>query len=54
MPWGERRYWYKMREEQQKAMKLLQKAARDAQKAQAKEVQIKQKALEKQRLREIK
>jgi hypothetical protein len=54
MPWGDRRYWYKVRDEQMRAIKLMQRAAKDAQKAQMKELKIKQKAQEKERIRELK
>lgn len=54
LPRGERRRWYKMREEQEKAMRLMQRAANDAQKAQEKDAKVRQKATEKQRLKELK
>jgi hypothetical protein len=54
MPWGERRYWYKMQDEQLKGIKMMQKAAKDGQKAQMKEAKIKQKAIDKERARELK
>jgi hypothetical protein len=54
LPWSERRRWYKMREEQEKGIRLMQKAAVDAQKAQAKDAKFRQKAAEKQRLRDLK
>lgn len=43
-----------MREEQEKGIRLMQKAAVDAQKAQAKDAKFRQKAAEKQRLRALK
>jgi hypothetical protein len=54
MPWGERRYWYKMQDDQIKGIKMMQKAAKDGQKAQMKEAKIKQKAIDKERARELK
>jgi len=54
MPWGERRHWYKMRDEQLKGMKMMKKAAKDGQKAQLKEAKIKQKEMNKERARELK
>jgi hypothetical protein len=54
LSWSERRRWYKMREEQEKGIRLMQKAAVDAQKAQAKDAKFRQKAAEKQRLRDLK
>ena len=54
MPWSERRYWTKAREEQIKAIKMMQKAAKDQRKAQEKERKVMMKAEEKQRKRELK
>jgi len=54
MPWGERRHWYKMQDEQTKGIKMMQNAAKDGEKAQMKELKIKQKAIDKERARELK
>jgi hypothetical protein len=54
MPWSERRYWYKVQDEQLRGIKLMQKAAKDAQKAQIKEARLRQKAIDKERVKELK
>lgn len=54
LSWSERRYWIKMRNEQMKVIKLMEKAAKDQQKAQEKERKLRLKAEEKQRKRELK
>lgn len=54
MSWSERRYWHKVRDEQLRGIKLMQKAAQDAHKAQMKEAKAKQKAMDKERVRELK
>lgn len=54
LPWGERRYWIKMRDEQLKGIRLMEKAAKAQRKAQEKDQQLRQKAEAKQRKRELK
>lgn len=54
LPWSERRYWLKMRDEQLKGIRMMEKAAKDQRKAQEKDQQLRQKAEAKQRKRELK